>query len=353
MIHIRHGKVVAVRKRRPGLVEVECETEHGRRKALAYEDLTGPVREGDSVVLNASAVELRLGTGGWDFVMAVEGAPDRDASTPEGRGVKLRYTPAQVIVDLVEEQHAAELDAFEGLRDAPVVLCGLHSALPAVALGARAVRPNLVIAYVMTDAAALPLALSDTVAAMRSTRLLDVTITCGQAFGGDYEAVNVFSGIAAARSVADADLVLCGMGPGNLGTGSRLGFALIEQGTLVNAVASLGGTPVVVPRLSFSDPRERHYGISHHTVTALTTIASARAVVTLPPLDDDKKAVLNESIRALAHAHDVVTVQLDAAEQALRTSPLALRTMGRSFGDDPEPFRAAAAAGAFAARMLP
>jgi hypothetical protein len=352
MIHIRHGKVVSVRKRRPGLLEVECDTTSGRRKALAYEQLTGPVREGDSVVLNASAVELRLGTGGWDFVIAVEGAPDRDPAAT-GRGVKMRYTPTQVLVDLVEEQHAAELDAFEGLRDAPVVLCGLHSALPAVAIGARSVRPNLVVAYVMTDAAALPLALSDTVAAMRSTRLLDVTITCGQAFGGDYEAVNVYSGIAAARSVADADLVLCGMGPGNLGTGSRLGFALIEQGALVNAVAALGGTPVVVPRLSFSDARERHYGISHHTVTALTAIATARAVVTLPPLEPEKKSALNESIRALAGAHDVVTVQLGAAEAALRASPLALRTMGRSFDDDPEPFRAAAAAGTFAARMLP
>lgn len=352
MIHLRHAKVLAVRKRRPGLLEVECEASGSRRKALAYEDLTGPVQEGDTVVLNAGAVELRLGTGGWDFVVAVEGASDRDTGNP-GRGVKLRYTPMQVLVDPVEEAHAEELDAFEGLRGAPVVLSGLHSALPAVAIGARAIRPNLVVAYVMTDAAALPIALSDTVAAMRNARLLDVTVTCGQAFGGDYEAVNVFSGIAAARAVADADLIICGMGPGNFGTGSRLGFSLIEQGTLVNAVAALGGTPVVVPRLSFSDERTRHHGISHHTTTALTVAATARAIVTLPPLDDGKRAAIDEAVRTLAKDHDVVTVQMEAAELALRSAPLSLRTMGRAFGDDPEPFRAAAAAGVFAARSLP
>ena len=61
-----------------------------------------------------------------------------------------------------------------------------------------------------TDGAGLPLALSDLVAALTDRGLIDATVTCGQAFGGDYEAVSVHSALAIARHVAGADaVVLC------------------------------------------------------------------------------------------------------------------------------------------------
>jgi len=277
-IYLRRGVVGTVAERRPGLVELSCIVEGASRRALAYTELTGPIREGDTVLLNAGAVELQLGTGGYDFVVSVEGVTPDDPSGG-GHAMKLRYTPLQSVVTPVEETHGPALDAFEGLAGAPVVLSGLHSALPAIALGARSVRPDARIVYVMTDAAALPLAFSDTVPAMRDAGLLDATITAGQAFGGDYESVNVYSGMAAASAVCEADVIIAGMGPGNLGTGSRLGFALLEQGALVNAVASLQGTPIVVPRISFTDPRERHRGVSHHTIAAMSVAALASATL--------------------------------------------------------------------------
>jgi len=54
----------------------------------------------------------------------------------------------------------------------------------------------------MTDAGALPLALSDLVADLCGAGLLAGAITAGQAFGGDLEAVGVPSALVLAATVA-------------------------------------------------------------------------------------------------------------------------------------------------------
>src|SRR5260221_12577786 len=162
MIHLRRGTVLTVAVRRPGLLELVVEVAGDHRPALAYEAQTGPVSPGDTIVLNASALQLGLGTGGCDFVIAVEGTASRDPTSGRGHAMKLRYTSLQSVVEAVEETHGDELDAFEGLQGAPVVLSGLHSMVPAVAIGVRLIAPKALIADVMTDAAALPLAFSET-----------------------------------------------------------------------------------------------------------------------------------------------------------------------------------------------
>ncbi|MCA1834574.1 MAG: DUF3866 family protein, partial [Actinobacteria bacterium] len=238
---------------------------------------------------------------------------------------------------------------FESLHGAPVILSGLHSALPAIVIGVRSVNPDARIVYVMTDGAALPIAFSDTVSHMKDEGVLHATITAGQAFGGDYEAVNVYSAIAAAREVANADVIITGMGPGNLGTGSKLGFAMLEQASLANAVAALGGTPILVPRISFSDARPRHRALSHHTVTVLS-LTLAEVTVTLPPFPAERAQEIDRSVSGLRSRHKFVEVELGEAEEILAKSD-ALRSMGRTFADDPSPFRTAAAAGVYAATM--
>ena len=352
-IRIRHGVAVEVSRPRAGVIEVIVEVEGTKARAIAYEDLTGPVAPGDRLVLNTGAVALGLGTGGVHFVIAVV---DGDDTEPGGGGhaMKLRYTPAQHAVQPVEETHAATIDAFDGLGGKPVVLASLHSGLAPMCVAARAVRPDARIAYVMTEGGALPIAFSESVAALTGAGLLDATITCGQAFGGTLEAVNLFSGIIAASVVADADLVVVGAGPGNLGTASRFGFALMELGVNVNAVAALGGRAVVAPRVSFADARERHQGISHHTVTALATAALAGSEIALPPLAADRHDAILARLDAasLLELHRVVDVELgDAVEAALRSSPVPFASMGRTFDDDPDCFRTAAAAAVLAVRQ--
>lgn len=349
MIRLRRATVIEARAAHPGCIDLDVDLAGERARAIAYPGLCGPVRAGDVVLLNTTAMTLGLGTGGVHIVVAVEG---RDADDGEGgHAMKLRYTPHQVAVDAVEETHPNAIDVPH-VGAMPVVVAGLHSSLPAAAIGARTTVPAARIAYIMTDAAALHLGFSRTVPVLRAHGLIDVTITAGQATGGDHEAVNLYSAIVAARTVCDADLAIVAMGPGNLGTGSRWGFALLEVADIINACEAVGARPVVAPRISFTDPRERHRIVSHHTRTALAA-ARGRAQIALPPMDADRTMQVRGLLTPLTERHRLVPVDLsEAVEAALADSPVPLRTMGRSYADDPDVFRAAAAAGVRAAELL-
>jgi hypothetical protein len=61
---------------------------------------------------------------------------------------------------------------------------------------------------------------------------------------------------------------------------------------------------------------------------------------------------VREACAALATRHRLVEVSVDGLEQALRSSPVPLSSMGRGFEDDPAYFLAAAAAGRHAATLL-
>ena len=172
----------------------------GPERAYALSQLTGPVEVGDRVVVNTTAVELGLGTGGW-HVVHWNLARDQWSEPGPGHIIKGRYTSLQADVGSTEEhlEALAEIDSIDGM---PVVVAALHSQLPAVAAAFKDRAPGASLAYVMTDGAGLPLALSDLVATLRAKGLIDATVTCGHAFGGDYEAVSVFSALAVARHVA-------------------------------------------------------------------------------------------------------------------------------------------------------
>jgi hypothetical protein len=209
------------------------------------------------------------------------------------------------------------------------------------------VRPDARIAYVMTDGAALPLALSDLVAALRDRGLIDTTITCGHAFGGDHETVNVYSALMVAKHVVGADVAIVAMGPGIVGTGTALGFTGMEVGAVLDATVGLGGVPVACLRASAADPRTRHVGISHHTATALTVGTRSRVTVPIPAgsgaVDDDLRAELARS--GIADRHDVVAVEVPDVIGRFAALDLRVTSMGRPAEADPILFRCAAAAG--------
>ncbi len=333
------------------------------RRALNLTALTGPVVVGQRVLLNTLAVEMGLGTGGLDFVVAVgEGAEQKRDETPPGHILKLRYTPLQIpvlAVEAPESPHHETLAHFDTLGELPVVCLELHSQLPAICAAAHwawreagvGVPPRVV--YVMTDGAALPLALSRLVPQLQARGLLAATITSGQAFGGDYEAVNLYSALACAQAVAHADIIVAGQGPGNVGTGTPLGFSGIDQGLAINAAASLGGVPIAVARLSFADARARHQGLSHHSRTVLQTIARAPALLPLPRLPEPQRSVLQVALEesGLADLHEPITVQADRALDALIETGLTVTTMGRGLAEERPFFLAAAAAGVLAAQI--
>ena len=262
-------------------------------RALAYTDLVGAPGPGDALLLNVSALARGLGTGGYALVVGP--ASDTTSLPPDpapgpGHLVKARYTPLQTMVLGVDEQespHHATLADADSLDGMPVVVADLHSALPAVVAGlrhaaARAGTPDAKVAYVMTDGGALPAAFSRTVAALRDSGWLATCVTVGQAFGGDLEAVTVHTGLLAARHVAGCDVAVVAQGPGNLGTGTRWGYSGVAAGEAVNAAATLRGRPVASLRVSGADPRDRHLGVSHHSLTAYTRVALAGADVPVP-----------------------------------------------------------------------
>jgi hypothetical protein len=339
-----------------------------RVRALAYPALVGDPAVGDRVLLNVTALDRGLGTGGYALIVAlpdrlptdpVPSPGDGTETAPAGHLVKARYTPLQAMVlgaDEQESPHHAVLRQAEDIGGMPVVVADLHSSLPAVLAGLLADRPGTRAAYVMTDGGALPAWFSRTVAGLRSAAWLVGTITVGQAFGGDLEAVTLHSGLLAARHVLHAEVAVVIQGPGNLGTGTPWGFSGVAAGEAINAAAALGGRPVAVLRVSEADSRERHRGLSHHSTTAYGRVALTGADLVVPLLPDDFGTTLRRQVRELAGAsaagHRVVEVGTDGLDAALAASPVGLSTMGRGLDQDRAAFVAAAAAGRHVATLL-
>lgn len=350
------GTVVKVTGERPGLqrLAVRLDGSSDLETAIGYPALSGECAAGERVLLNTTAVDLGLGTGGAHFVVARDGEGAVLDDPAPGHIMKLRYTPLQRDVLAAEESvspHAAALAAAHSVHGMPVVCCGLHSQLLPVAAAIKSVRPEARIAYVMTDEASLPLPLSDLVADMCGAGLLDETITAGQAFGGGLECVTLHSALLAAWHVADADVAIVAIGPGVTGTSTTFGHGGVAQGEAVNAVAALDGQAVAVLRLSHADARERHHGLSHHSAVALGSVALARALIAVPVLPVEQAASVAEALRAsgLTERHDCIEVSVGALPDS-RGIPY--RSMGRTAEDDPAFFLAGAAAGLVAAERL-
>jgi hypothetical protein len=358
MIRWRSGTVRAVRRRWGGAVELDVDVSGDVLRALAYPALVGDPEPGDRVLLNVGALDLDLGTGGYALVVAI---PDRlppdppgSADRSTGHAVKVRYTPLQPVVLAVDEEASPHRDVMAGAIDLdglPVVTADLHSAVPAILAGVHADRPDARVAYLMTDGGALPAWFSRTLDALAG-RLAGV-VTVGQAFGGDLEAVNVHSGLLAARHVLRADVAVVAQGPGNLGTGTLWGFSGVSTGEAVNAAAVLGGRPVGALRISGADPRPRHRGVSHHSLTAYGRVALAPADLVVPDdLPAGLAAEVAKGLAGLPERHRVVRVPTAGLDAALRALPVKLSTMGRDLDADHAYFLSAAAAGRHAAALL-
>jgi hypothetical protein len=357
MPNFRTGVVSEITSSREGVARIQVKVDDQIRPATNLEVLSGEAKVGDRVVLNTTAVDLELGTGGQDFVLW---NLERDSQERPSGGhiMKMRYAPCQMDVlaaEAPESEHHDTLVDVASLGGMPVVACGLHSQLAPVAAMLKLIDPDIRIAYLMTDGGSLPIAQSDLVANLREKGLIDATVTCGHAFGGDFEAVNMYSGLVVAGEVAAADITLAAMGPGVAGTGTALGHSAMEQGQVVSATAALGGRAVAALRISFADPRPRHRGLSHHTISALRFGALARCTMAVPDLPVVELTTVMDTIieEGLSEMHDVRIVDAWETIPALEKYGLeSVTTMGRSISDDPHFFEAAGAAGLLAGQLL-
>jgi hypothetical protein len=332
------------------------------RRALCYTDLVGPVAVGEKVLLNTTAVDLDLGTGGWDYVVANLSLCEREArwscgGETSGHLMKLRYAPHQVAVQAAEE---ASPDLPEALAGRPVIVAELHSQIAPILLGLRRAAQTLNVsyprvAYLMPDTAALPIVMSDLVPLLRERGLIHATVTCGQAFGGDYEAVTLGSGMTVASGPAEAEILLVAQGPGNAGTGSPLGFGGMYGSEAVHLAAALDGDPILAARVSEADPRDRHRGLSHHTRTLLDRLLLAPVTLPLPrpfPVEGSTSGSTESLPFGLSDMgrYTIEWAPEEVLMNALEGKDLPLRSMGRGLKDDPAFFTTSAAAGWVAGR---
>jgi hypothetical protein len=321
---LRRGRVSAVVERHEGLVRLEVDGV----PCVAYPDLTGPVALEDDVLVNVQARELGLGSGGFDVLHA---NLTRGLELPAAEGahvMKLPYTPVQAAVRHAEENGRLA----ETLDRIPVVCCSLHSQVAPVCAALAGFR----VAYLHLPGGALPVALSDTVRTLRRRGLVETAVGVGACFGGDVDCVNAYSALAWAAATG-VDAVVCGIGPGVVGTGSAFGHGGMAAAEALAAAAALGGRPVAVPRVSEADPRARHRGVSHHT----------DAILAVAPADVARPWPAGCPAPAPDGSEDV-----DVSGWRAACDGLPLAHMGRGPDDDPWFFAAAFAAGAAAKRML-
>src|SRR5215211_1464912 len=324
-ITLRRGVVTAVGEQVPGLARIEVDG----APCVAYVDLTGPVEEGDDVLVNVQARELGLGSGGFDVLHANLSRGLGLPAEPGAHVMKLPYTPIQFAVRHGEED--GELPAT--LDGMPVVGCSLHSQVAPVCAALGGLR----VAYVQLHGGALAVALSDTLRVLRSRGLLELTIGAGACFGADLDAVSVYSGLALARR-RQADVIVAGIGPGVVGTASRTGHGGTAAAAALLAAEALGGRGVLALRLSEGDPRERHRGISHHSESVLGLVCGACEIAWPAGCP-------------IAGQPDG-SVEVDVSGWEAACAGLPLSHMGRRPDDDPWFFAAAFAAGRLARRLL-
>jgi hypothetical protein len=238
---------------------------------VVYRDVTGELVEGDEVLVNVQGRELGLGSGGFDVVYAnltrgLELPADEHAHV-----MALPYAPGQWAVRHAEE----DANLAESLDGLPVVLCTVHSQVAPAWAALKALR----VAYVQVAGGALPLELSDTVRSLE----LAARVSVAPCFGGDARCVSVASALlwAAGR----ADVAICAVGPGIVGTGSRFGHGAVSLAEAANVTTALGGVPILAARVSDADERDRHRGTSHHT-RAVLDLCLGDVVVSSPESGD-------------------------------------------------------------------
>jgi hypothetical protein len=326
---LRRARVLAVsaRKSFAEILLLDGPLAGERVPGVFYGELGDPPVEGEEVAANTVGLEMRLGTGGVAVIMPSAAADAVPANA--NHFVKLPYTPLQF--------PAPPPPQAEDLSGVPVVVLPLHSHLAPACCAAASLRPGCRVAFVWQEGGALPVPLSNTVRELKDGGLLQSVVSVGSCFGGDVEAPNVYAGLLAAAG--GADLVLAGIGPGVVGTAGAYGHGGMAAAAALNAACALGAEPVLAPRLSAADLRERHRGVSHHTRAALHA-ALAGCRVAFP-------AGCGISGEGLPDRHIYKPVEASAAGLESRFG-VTFESMGRRYEEDPVFFDAAVAAVALA-----
>jgi hypothetical protein len=336
VLTLRRGVVLSAGDPRSPMQQLEVRMGGDRRPALADVALVGPAQAGDEVVVNVAAIDLGLGSGGFDLVHVNLTRGLRGEGELRAHVMKLNYTSLQHAVHPVEERTPPRA----ATAVAPVAVTFLHGQLAPLAWAFNQAAPGARLGFVQTAGGALPGGLSNVVRELTDRGLLAGHLTAGPTFGGaDGDAITTAGALQHGIGDLHWHAAVCGPGPGILGSGTRFGHGGLIALETAHTAAALGCPVVVAPRRSSGDPRPRHRGLSHHSRTMLQLALVPFVVATAGEKPEPD----------VAH-HD--WRRGDADLDAYADSGLPARTMGRSLAEDPEFFAAALAAGSVLAAII-
>ena len=308
-----------------------------RRTAIADIGLVGAAQPGDEVIVNVEAVELGLGSGGFDIVHCNLSRGLDGQGTPRAHVMKLNYTSLQHAVLPVEEGDPEGMPSMPQLPvGGAVAVFALHGQLAPVAWAfAQATGGDGRLGYIQTVGGALPGGHSCVVRELRDDGLLAGHLTAGAAFGGaDGESITTAAALHHGLTALNWDAAVVGPGPGILGSGSALGHGGLQALDSAHTALALGCRALLVARMSSTDLRARHRGLSHHTRTVLDLLLAPVAVA------------IPEGEQPADERHDWRAYPADL--DGYGASGLPTRSMGR---EDPLFFAAALAAGTALAKL--
>jgi hypothetical protein len=363
MLKLRRATVIAADTPDGAEQSLQVDLDGELRPAICDIALHGLSQVGDEVIVNVQALDLGLGSGGFDIVHVNLTRGLTGEGLADAHVMKLPYTSLQHAIMPVE---GSELTLP---LERPVGVLALHGQLAAVAWSFAQNAPGLALGYVQTFGGALPGGHSRVARELRERGLLVGHLTAGAAFGGEGEAITIAGALHHGLSELGWDAAVCGPGPGIVGSGSTLGHGGLFALDCAHTALTLGCQTALIARMSSGDRRPRHRGISHHTLTVLELVLEP-VTIALPagmrsPVGTELRAGLGAVYGGGASRRPQLELDVERPARiarhdwrrapvdlpALAASGLPTSTMGRGLTDDPLFFGASLAGGAVLGEM--
>ncbi|MEZ0536068.1 DUF3866 family protein [Caldicellulosiruptoraceae bacterium PP1] len=332
MIKIKKGIVTKNIKVTNNIQIVEVKLNNRTSYAINFLDINNPVDINQEVLVNITANYLNLGTGGYDFIIP----QGQFENKKNGHIMKLRYTPLQFSVLTEEEKDKTIFERTPYLNKENIVVCELHSMIAPIAIYLKQFLPKIKISVILTDWGMLNANLSENIQYLKSKKLIDFVITCGEAFNGDFECINEINSIILSQQL-QADVIIIGPLPGIVGTGSKFGFSTYNMIHVIEDIYRFNGQAILPIRLSKMDKRDRHKIISHHFITILNYL-NAQAIIPLYKFEDN---VFYDNILKIIEKYKVKhrIIYIDSLYKLDLNQHLAiLNTMKKGINDEKEFF---------------
>lgn len=361
MLNLETGRVIEIvyQDNKIQILNIENENNLLVEKAINYVQETGTCIIEDRVVINTVGNRLELGTGGYNLIYLNLSNKQDDKKVIDrdnGHIIKMKYTPGQIRVKAVEEYIESSIFNLQNkLPHIPVIYAILHSMISPLVTTIKYIKQNAIITCVYTYGGAMNANNSFILNKLRKSGLIDNIITTGECYGGDYESINVTTGILFGLSKLKSDIIIVCCGPGVAGSSTFYGFSTFDFIGPIYIAKLLGLCPVLIPRISMADKRERHIGISMQSISILQTLDFPIHL----PLYKDKEDIgefdfiYNQlSMYGIINKHNVQFINEPVTKMVIENLDTDIRVMGRSYAEDPWFFKNCISAGVYSVGLL-